>query len=126
MGAFLIRVQEQTEGRGLQRGRTSRFQVLSQIFLHGTTRPKPNDNQQLSTLVYFHGQPSHHACPPYYCVVGNECRLPISASRCATGGGFMLGGLDSHDGICRALANRVPCVVVSIDYRCAGLITSTV
>ena len=30
-----------------------------------------------------------------------------------------MGGLDSHDGICRALANSVPCVVVSIDYRCA-------
>ena len=30
-----------------------------------------------------------------------------------------MGGPDSHDGICRALTNSVPCVVVSVDYRWA-------
>ena len=35
------------------------------------------------------------------------------------GGGWVLGGLDSHDGICRALANRVGCMVVSVDYHLA-------
>jgi acetyl esterase len=35
------------------------------------------------------------------------------------GGGWVLCGLDSHDPPCRALANAVPCVVVSIDYRLA-------
>ena len=29
----------------------------------------------------------------------------------------MLGGLDSHDKICRVLASGVPCCVLSIDYR---------
>ena len=35
------------------------------------------------------------------------------------GGGWLLGGLDSHDVICRRLANLARCAVVSIDYRMA-------
>ena len=31
----------------------------------------------------------------------------------------MLVDLDSHDGICRALANGVGCLVISVDYRLA-------
>jgi acetyl esterase len=33
------------------------------------------------------------------------------------GGGWVLCDLDSHDPICRALANRIGCAVVSVDYR---------
>jgi acetyl esterase len=35
------------------------------------------------------------------------------------GGGFVIGSLDTHDSICRALANGVECIVVSVDYRLA-------
>ncbi|MCV7092146.1 alpha/beta hydrolase [Mycobacterium interjectum] len=37
----------------------------------------------------------------------------------AHGGGFVFCDLDSHDGLCRALANLVPAVVVSVGYRLA-------
>lgn len=33
------------------------------------------------------------------------------------GGGFVLGDLDSHDGICRRLADGTKCAVCSVDYR---------
>ncbi len=35
----------------------------------------------------------------------------------AHGGGFVLGGLDSHDSICAELCARSGCKVVSVDYR---------
>jgi acetyl esterase len=35
------------------------------------------------------------------------------------GGGWVAGSLETHDGVCRALCARTPCVVVSVDYRLA-------
>ena len=35
------------------------------------------------------------------------------------GGGWVTGDIDTHEGICRTLANAADCVVASVDYRCA-------
>ncbi|HEY3111943.1 MAG TPA: alpha/beta hydrolase [Chloroflexota bacterium] len=35
------------------------------------------------------------------------------------GGGWVVGNLDSHDVICRRLANQAECMVISVDYRLA-------
>jgi acetyl esterase/lipase len=35
------------------------------------------------------------------------------------GGGFVVGDLDTHDGLCRMLANASSCRIVSVDYRLA-------
>jgi len=52
-------------------------------------RPETEDDRRLPVLVYYHG------------------------------GGWVLGTLDSIDSACRELADRVGCVVVSVDYRLA-------
>ncbi len=42
---------------------------------------------------------------------------PLPVVVYAHGGGFVFCDLDSHDSLCRALANLVPAVVVSVGYR---------
>lgn len=48
-----------------------------------------------------------------------EADGPLPLVVYAHGGGFVFCDLDSHDGLCHSLANLVPAVVVSVDYRLA-------
>lgn len=53
-----------------------------------------------------------------------RCYRPAAASLLplvlyAHGGGWVTGSLDSHDRVCRLLAQRLPAVLVAVDYRCA-------
>jgi acetyl esterase len=52
-------------------------------------RPEADDAGPLPGVVYFHG------------------------------GGWVVGSIESHDPVCRAIAARTPSVVVSVDYRLA-------
>lgn len=46
-----------------------------------------------------------------------DTSLPILVY--AHGGGFVFCDLDSHDALCRDIANRIPAVVISVGYRLA-------
>ncbi|MCP5431848.1 MAG: alpha/beta hydrolase [Alphaproteobacteria bacterium] len=52
----------------------------------------------------------------FYGVAGGATRPAIIFYH---GGGFTIGSLDTHDDLCRRLANESGCVVVSVDYRLA-------
>jgi acetyl esterase len=44
---------------------------------------------------------------------------PLAVAVFTHGGGWVVCDLDSHDGMCRAVANASHCVVVAVDYRLA-------
>lgn len=48
-----------------------------------------------------------------------DATAPLPILVFAHGGGFVFCDLDTHDGLCRALANLIPAVVISVDYRLA-------
>ncbi len=50
---------------------------------------RPNDSMNIPTLVYFHG------------------------------GGWVIGDVESYDGLCRTLADQSQCAVISVDYSLA-------
>jgi acetyl esterase len=52
-----------------------------------------------------------------YRPVSDAAALPVVVY--AHGGGFVFCDLDTHDGLCRDLTNRIGAVVISVDYRLA-------
>ena len=54
-----------------------------------------------------------------YRPAGTEASDRLPALIYYHGGGWLLGDLESHDGVCRRFANAARCQVVSVDYRMA-------
>jgi acetyl esterase len=50
---------------------------------------------------------------------GTDTNSPQPALIYYHGGGWVLGNLESHDGVCRDIANAAQCTVISVDYRLA-------
>ncbi len=57
---------------------------------------------EITVRVYSPGSPGPHPALVYY-----------------HGGGWVIGDLYTHDGLCRSLTNAARCVVASVDYRLA-------
>ena len=53
------------------------------------------------------------------CTAQNDSGSPLPVLVYFFGGGFVVGSLETSDAICRALASKVSCVVVSVGYRLA-------
>jgi len=51
--------------------------------------------------------------------MGTERGTALPALVYFHGGGWVIGDLDTHDGVCRLLANGAGCAVISVDYRLA-------
>ena len=64
------------------------------------------------------GRPGRSRCG-FYRGTGVDKDQPQPALVYFHGGGWVIGDLESHDQLCRALANAVPRIVVSVDYRLA-------
>ena len=84
----------------------------------------------MKMLVNFFGTPEKPAATEDRRIPGQAGEIPVRIYRPDEkgphpvvvffhGGGFVIGDIDTHDLICHNFASRVPCVVVSVDYRLA-------
>jgi acetyl esterase len=105
----------------------------AQAYLHSLRQQPPEALQDLAAArrqmrersVADSGTPEPVAAVEEIDAGGVAARLyrPLGGEREALvwmhGGGWVLGDLDCHDAVARALANRAACAVLSVDYRLA-------
>jgi acetyl esterase len=89
------------EARESLRARTEALGPFESVSAVGDHRV-PVKGGAITVRVYSPGGPGLHPALVYY-----------------HGGGWVVGDLYTHDGICRSLTNATRCVVVSVDYRLA-------
>jgi acetyl esterase len=81
------------------------------------TQPAP---PQVALVQNFQIDGPHGSIPVrLYRPVGFDAALQMAALVYFHGGGWVIGDLDTHDTLCRELANGAGCVVISVDYRLA-------
>jgi acetyl esterase len=80
-------------------------------------QPEPEDVAEIRELSC--PGPSNDIALRHYRPLGANASDRLPGLVYYHGGGWLLGGLDSHDGICRSLANGARCAVLSVDYRMA-------
>lgn len=78
---------------------------------------EPRGNDELSIRDSRIPGPAGDVPVRIYTPVAGEAPRPVLVY--LHGGGFVIGSIDSHDGLCRALAQAASVVVVSVGYRLA-------
>lgn len=96
-------VEESTpdEARESMRSRTAALGPVENVAAVADHRVPVSDGE-ITVRVYSPGGPGPHPGLVFY-----------------HGGGWVIGDLETHDGICRSLTNAAGCVVASVDYRLA-------
>jgi acetyl esterase len=103
------------EERGVPPTHTLSPQEARRIYLErrGYTQPEPPGVAECRAL-------SAEGIPlRLYRPLGSSAAEPLPALVYFHGGGWVIGDLDTHDTLCRELANGSGCAVASVDYRLA-------
>jgi len=83
----------------------------------GTTQPAPPD---MAAVLNLQAAGPHGPIPLRgYRPLGNQPDDILPVLVWFHGGGWVIGDLDTHDTLCRQLANQAGCAVVAVDYRLA-------
>ena len=111
-----------------------RFLALARVSAAGSSTPSLADMRRTTEALadFSRGELKRDVETRNGALAGPAAEIPIRVyqSRSTTeailpglvyfhGGGWLSGSLDSHDGICRALADEGRCRVVAVDYRLA-------
>ena len=90
-----------------------------EVFRRGRMVTQP-DLPQVDRVKEYEATGPHGAIPVrFYRGAGTADMGPLPLHIYYHGGGWVLGDLDSHDWVCRRIANAVKCAVLSVDYRMA-------